>query len=147
MVPFLSLLSCEPPVPVKKHPDRKKKEVTKLKRTNRLNKTRQMFSMPGNFKVTLLQAYTKNNYFLGQQTKKLYKTFHNVNCACTYVIYLMECILCNKQYVGKAETSFNIRLNNYRKDVKKTNAIMACKHLQQESHNFDKHAKFTIIDQ
>ena len=33
------------------------------------------------------------------------------------IMYLMECILCNKQYVGKAETSFNIRLNNHRKDV------------------------------
>ena len=38
----------------------------------------------------------------------------------------MECILCNEQYVGKAETSFNIRLSNHRKDVKKVNAIMAC---------------------
>ena len=59
----------------------------------------------------------------------------------------MECILCNKQYVGNSETSFNIRLNNHRKDVKRVDAIMACKHFQQESHNFNKHAKFTIIDQ
>ena len=58
----------------------------------------------------------------------------------------MKCILCNKQYVGKPETSFNIRPNNHRKDVKKVDAIMACKHFQQESHNFNKHAKFTIID-
>ena len=58
----------------------------------------------------------------------------------------MECILCNKQYLGKAETSFNIRVNNHRKDVKKFDAI-ACKHFQHESHNFNKHAKFTIIDQ
>ena len=28
----------------------------------------------------------------------------------------MECKLCNKQYIGKAETAFNIRLNNHRKD-------------------------------
>ena len=41
--------------------------------------------------------------------------FHNVNCASSYVIYFMECILCNKQYVGKAETTFNTRLNNHRK--------------------------------
>ena len=59
----------------------------------------------------------------------------------------MECVFCNKQYVGKAETSFNISLNNHRKDVKKADAIMACKHFQQESNNFNKHAKFTIIDQ
>ena len=59
----------------------------------------------------------------------------------------MECILCDKQYVGKAETSFNIRLNNHRKDVKKVDAILACKHFQQESHNFKKYAKLTNIDQ
>ena len=59
----------------------------------------------------------------------------------------MECILCNKQYVGKAETSLNIRLNNHQKDGKKVDAIMACKHFQQERDNFNQHAKFTIIDQ
>ena len=59
----------------------------------------------------------------------------------------MECILCNKQYVGKAEPSFNIRLNNHRKDMKRVDTIMACKYFQQEGHNFNKHAKFTITDQ
>ena len=59
----------------------------------------------------------------------------------------MECILCNKQYEGKIETSFNIRLNNHQKDVKKVDAKMACKYFQPESHNFNKHAKFTIINQ
>ena len=58
----------------------------------------------------------------------------------------MECTLCTKQYVGKAETSFNLRLNNHRKDVKKDDAIMAYKHFQQQGDNFNKHAKFTIID-
>ena len=95
----------------------------------------------------------------------------------------MECILCNKQYVGKADASLNIRLNNFffffkkklgftpckaeqplrgmelkekkqkkdyriqKKDVKKVDAIMACKYFQHESRNSNKHAKFTIIDQ
>ena len=49
----------------------------------------------------------------------MYKIFHNVNCVSSLVIYLKECILCNKQYVGKAETNFNVRLNNHRKDAKK----------------------------
>ena len=59
----------------------------------------------------------------------------------------MKCFLCNKQHAGKEETSFNIRLNNHRIDVKKVDAIMACKYCQQESLNFNKYAKFTIIDQ
>ena len=42
---------------------------------------------------------------------------------------MMKSILYNKQCVGKAETSFNIRLN-------KVDAVMTWKHFQQESHNF-----------
>ena len=30
-----------------------------------------------------------------------------------YVIHLMECILCNEQYIRKAETTFNPVLNNH----------------------------------
>ena len=59
----------------------------------------------------------------------------------------MDCILRNKQYVGKAETGFNIMLNNHRKDVEKFDAIMTSKLLQSESHNFNKYARFPINDQ
>ena len=52
--------------------------------------------------------------------------------------------LCIKQYVRKAETAFNIRLNNHRKDAKHQNAILACRYFQQKSHNFNSHAKFII---
>ena len=51
-------------------------------------------------------------------------------CPRSNAIYLMECILCNKQHVREAKTSFNIRLNNHQKDVKKVEEIMACKHIQ-----------------
>ena len=55
--------------------------------------------------------------------------------------------VCNKQYVGQAETSFNARMNNNRKDVKNVDPVLACKNFQQKSHNFNKHAEFTIINQ
>ena len=54
----------------------------------------------------------------------------------------MEYILCKIQYVGKAETEFNLSLNNHRKDTKKANPIPAWKHFHQERNNFSKHAKF-----
>ena len=34
----------------------------------------------------------------------------------------MECLLCNKQYIGKPEATVNLRLNNLRKDVNKQNS-------------------------
>ena len=42
----------------------------------------------------------------------------------------MECTLCNKQYLGKVETVFKVRLNNHKKDIKNPNAILACRHFQ-----------------
>ena len=54
--------------------------------------------------------------------------------------------MCNKQYVGKAKTAFNIRLNNHTKDAKDLNAIVTCKHFQIVGHNFNKHLNFIIIE-
>ena len=58
----------------------------------------------------------------------------------------MECTLCKIQYVGKAETPFNIRLNKHRIDAD-AKAIPASIHFKQPGHNFNKHAKFTLIEQ
>ena len=52
--------------------------------------------------------------------------------------------MCKIQYVEKSETSFNIRLN---KDIKKPNAIEACKYFYNNEHTFSKHGKFIIIEQ
>ena len=52
----------------------------------------------------------------------------------------------NIQYVGKSETTFNIRLNNHRKDVKDPNALPADKHFTLPGHDFNKNAKFTLIE-
>ena len=41
----------------------------------------------------------------------------------------MECTLWKIQYVDKAETPFDIRLNNHRSDVSDPNAIPACRHV------------------
>ena len=37
-----------------------------------------------------------------------------LNCNSTYVIYLMTCQFCNKQYIGSTTTKFRERLNNYK---------------------------------
>ena len=57
------------------------------------------------------------------------------------VSYLLDGIY-TKQYAGKTETMFNIRLNNHRN----LNPIIACRHFQQKGHNFNSHTKFLIID-
>ena len=89
---------------------------------------------------------TTTNTFMSRQTMRTFNIFFNLNCKSEYVFYLMECILCKTQYVGKAETAFNLRLNNHRKDANKSNSILASKHFQEQGHNVNKHGKFIIID-
>ena len=59
----------------------------------------------------------------------------------------MECALCKIQYVGQAETAFNIRLNNLGKDVNNLKSIPADFHFRKPGHSFNLHAKFTLIEQ
>ena len=59
----------------------------------------------------------------------------------------MEYVLSRAQYVGKAETAFNIRLSNHRKDVSNPKSIPADLHFRKPGHSFNPHAKFTLIEQ
>ena len=81
------------------------------------------------------------------QTRETFTIFPQVSCHSNYVIYLLECVMCKIQYVGKSETSFSIRLNNHRKFIKKPYAIEACKHFNSNEQTFSKHGKFIIIEQ
>ena len=92
---------------------------------------------------------SSTSIFKSAQTKQEFKIFHNTTCRSKNIIYLMECRKCQTQYVGKSETSFNIRLNNHRSNAyKPTNdSIPACKHFHGDGHDFNRDAKFTIIEQ
>ena len=57
----------------------------------------------------------------------------------------MECVLCNKQYISKSETTFNLKLSNQQKDVIKQNSLQADQHFRLPGNNFNKRAKFTLI--
>ena len=59
----------------------------------------------------------------------------------------MECTLCKRKYTGKSETAFNTRLNNHRNDVYKTITPEADQNFKLPGHNFNPHAKFTLIQQ
>ena len=64
----------------------------------------------------MLQPRHNNINFQELSDTKICKIFHEVDCSSAYVVYMMESTL--KQCVGKAETSFNIKVNNDRNDVK-----------------------------
>ena len=67
-------------------------------------------------KNSMLQPSADNKHIHEpiDKTNNLTFSLFNLNCKIEYVIYLMECILCKMQFAGKAETAFNLRLNNHR---------------------------------
>ena len=72
----------------------------------------------------------------GVAKQRILNKYHSITCKSQWIIHLLECILCNIQYVGKSETSFNLRLNNHRKDVSNPKAFPSCAHFIKEEHKF-----------
>ena len=59
----------------------------------------------------------------------------------------MKFALCKIQYIRKAKTAFNIRINNHRKDVNNPKSIPSDFHFRKPGHSLNLHAKFTLIEQ
>ena len=87
--------------------------------------------------------------FTSQTTGETLDILHSLNCKSLNSIYLGECALgCpNTQYVGKSEPPAHLRFNTHRSDVKKPKGGAFDHHFALPGHNFDKHAKFTLIEQ
>ena len=88
----------------------------------------------------------KTTAFQINQNKRTYRIYHNLNCKSKYTICLVECMKWNLQYVGKAETELNQRINNHRKDNLKLNAIPADQHFAERDHDLNTDTEFTIIE-
>ena len=63
------------------------------------------------------------------------------------MIYLIERTLCKRKYTFKSETAFNTRLNIHRNYVYKTNTPEEDQYFRLPGHNFNRHAKFTLLEQ
>ena len=87
---------------------------------------------------TFRSSFNKNTFLIRR----------NVACKSSCIIYLIKCCLCEKsQYVWKFEYSLNLRINTHRNDVWRTDGPPCDKHFQMPGHNFNVHAKFTIIEE
>ena len=86
--------------------------------------------------------------FSSRTVKRDYKILHNVNCSSNWVIYLVDCMKCKKQYVGKSKTTLNLRLNNHRSHIKKKHTdCTLTQHYLNTTCDFKQHARVTIIEQ
>ena len=99
-------------------------------------------------KILLDRSLVKQlNKFQSYGTKEVFQVFHNLTCKSENLIYLLQCRICQLQYVGKRKNPSKIRLNNHRKDAKSQASILVFKHFSKQNHNFQHHPEFTLIEQ
>ena len=116
----------------------------KVKRSTPIHERKGWCSPRNSRNFNLCQQMRNTNTFKSNMTKQEFKIYHRVTCKSKFIIYLLECILCGIQYIGKSEWPMNIRINKHRNDVFREEAIHVCQHFRQVSHNFNKHAKITM---
>ena len=119
-------------------------KVQRLPKKKKIGFSTKCFSKSGNL---CCKQVVHTQSFKSSVTQKTYHISHDLNCKSKLLIYLMECRICRIQYIGKSETEFNIRLNNHRKDVNRQNAPRADQHFKLPDHDFNQHARFTLIEQ
>lgn len=68
----------------------------------------------------------------------------NFDCDASNVVYLLECGVCNMQYIGQTTTPLRIRFNNHRAHVRSQPNLPFSKHINQKNHSFDL-VKLTVL--
>ena len=79
-----------------------------------------------------------------------------LNCSSNLILYLTECKLCSKQYVGSTITPFRSRFNNYKSGIRKVSKVYPKKcnvyqeqlhhHFNSEEQNWMEGQKIAITD-
>ena len=100
------------------------------------------------------QCNIKNNListdsFTSFTIKETWKFYQKSNFRIQKVIYLLGCTFFQKQYIGKSKWPFYLRLDNCRhriKSMEKNNLILVEHCFCTNGYDFNRHAKFTIIE-
>ena len=83
--------------------------------------------------------------FRSINTKRTYQIRKKLNCNSKFVIYLVQCLNCLGQYVGKSETPFKVRHSNHKREIK-TNIGGLGEHFHNSECKFERNYQVTLID-
>ena len=75
-----------------------------------------------------------------------YRIRHSLTCTSSYLIYLITCTKCKKQYVGCTQQQLNIRMNHHRTNIINRCHIHICQHFNLPGHTLNDHLKVQPID-
>ena len=60
----------------------------------------------------------ETNTFQSTNTGRKYKIKERLECTSDWVIYLITCLKCRGQYIGKSKTSFKVRHSNHKVEIR-----------------------------
>lgn len=91
------------------------------------------------------QAIEPTNSFSSAVTKELFEITDEMNCNTKNVIYLINCIKCQKQYVGQTGRRLKDRLNSHRSNIHNNKQTAVAIHFNEPLHNYT-HLKIIPIE-
>ena len=94
---------------------------------------------------TCLQL-TNRSHYSSYQTKQYYSISDIFSCDTSHAIYLLECTICNKQYVGETHTTIRNRMRHHRNMSSTATNRPIYAHIQHHQAAFSIFS-ITIIDQ
>jgi len=89
---------------------------------------------------------SNKSHFSSFQTKQYHSIPEIFSCDTTHAIYLLDCTICHKQYVGETSTTIRSRMKHHRNMSKTALNRPIYDHIYQHSSNFSIFS-ITIIDQ
>ena len=89
---------------------------------------------------------TNKSHFICYQTKQCYELKNIYSCDINNAIYLLECSICQKQYVGETGTTIRVRMRHHRNMYQSQTNRPIYTHPKKHQSDFSIF-KLTIIDQ
>ena len=77
---------------------------------------------------------------ISSQTNKSYPITQHMDCKSTWIIYLITCRKCNKQYIGKTTNTLYTRISNTRSQIKNFKTSQSLKLPYAQHFNLPNHS-------
>jgi len=91
-------------------------------------------------KCSVREFITEGTHFTSTVTNQRFTINTHIHCKMNWLIYLITCKKCNKQYVGKTENTLYTRFTNHKSDIKfhgtpKSNNLPIGRHFTLPDHS------------
>ena len=87
------------------------------------------------YKCSTCSHLNCSSFFTSTVTKRSFPLRFSATCSSSYIIYLITCTKCKKQYVGLTTTQLKTRINHHRSNIFCKKPIYLCRHFNFSDHS------------